>query len=200
MKTTKMYIKCLFVVLLSYGINCMPAKAQQFVYKRYTSAWVTKLGRDHDGQLSNKLLPSLVYDLKAKISLVIPEREAFLKHKNGNAYIKLYLINPSSDTLAVDREDATVSGVSTEIYVDGVWKIFQSKIGSSCGNSYWTMKLNPQHYLYLELEDKAEGPIKVLYRVRLKTTKYEVVSNPISTNITSDLLQLAGTKPPKFWG
>ena len=114
------------------------------------------------------LLPKSLKRPKSGVRLVIPKKNMLVQHDNESRYIKMYLINSSSDTILVDRADATVIGISTEVFADGEWKIFQTITGSSCGNSYWKMTMQPKNFLYIELENKTKGPLKALYRVRLK--------------------------------
>ncbi len=173
------------------------SKAQTtFVYERYASTWAT--GEDHkfdNKQVSTDHLPVALKAKKGEIELLIPQNDAFVERANGNAYIKLYLVNETAQALSIPRQDATVGGVTSEIYVEGKWKLLQAKIGASCGNSYWTMSLKSNHYIYLEIDNPIrEGSQQVPYRVRLKTATHDIVSNPVTITITPELLALAGTK------
>jgi hypothetical protein len=170
------------------------------VYERYASTWAT--GEDHkfdNKQVSTNYLPTVLKAKIGEIELLIPQTNAFVERENGNAYIKLYLVNKTTKALSVPRQDATVGGITSEVYVDGKWKLLQAKIGASCGNSYWTMSLKSNHYIYLEIENPIrKGSQQVPYRVRFKTATHDVVSNSIDITITPELLALAGTKIPSI--
>lgn len=170
------------------------------VYERYASTWAT--GEDHkfdNKQVSTNYLPMVLKAKEGEIEMLIPQTNAFIERENGNAYIKLYLVNKTTKALSVPRQDATVGGITSEVYVDGKWKLLQAKIGASCGNSYWTMSLKSNHYIYLEIENPIrQGSQQVPYRVRFKTATHDVVSNPINITITPELLALAGTKIPSI--
>lgn len=173
---------------------------ETIIFERYASTWAT--GEDHkfnNKQVAAEHLPKALKAQTGQINLLIPQSDAFVKQENGNAYIKLYLINRTAEVLSVPRQGATVGGVTSEVYVDGKWKLLQAKIGASCGNSYWTMSLKSNHYIYLEIENPIRhGSQQVPYRVRFKTATHDVVSNPINITITPELLALAGTKIPSI--
>lgn len=165
-------------------------------WERYTTAWVVRSTQYGGKPTSLTLLPKSLKRPKSGVRLVIPKKNMLVQHDNESRYIKMYLINSSSDTILVDRADATVIGISTEVFADGEWKIFQTITGSSCGNSYWKMTMQPKNFLYIELENKTKGPLKALYRVRLKTANLDVISNATTIYLTPELLRLAGTTPP----
>lgn len=186
--------------LILVGIGRFSLAQTTPVYERYASTWA--IGEDHkfdNKQVSTNNLPVGLKAKKGEIDMLIPQTNAFIVRENGNAYIKLYLVNMTIKELSVPRQDATVGGITSEVYVDGKWKLLQAKIGASCGNSYWTMSLKSNHYIYLEIENPIrQGSQQVLYRVRFKTATHDVVSNPINIPITPELLALAGTKIPSI--
>lgn len=187
-------------VLMLIGTSHFSKAQTTPVYERYASTWAS--GEDHkfdNKQLSTNDLPTVLKAKKGEVEILIPQTNAFVERENGNAYIKLYLVNSTTKELSVPRQDATVGGVISEVYVDGKWKLLQAKIGASCGNSYWTMSLKSNHYIYLEIENPIrQGSQQVPYRVRFKTATHDIVSNPINITITPELLALAGTKIPSI--
>ena len=191
MKILKTHTIYLYLVLLICTFSTVQAQTE-IGWQRYTSVWASNGGT----QIPVGKLPNGIKKVNSRLSLVIPKKDAFIQHSNDNNYIRIYLINATADTVDINRSDATISGTSTEIFVDGQWKFFQSKISSSCGNSRWTMKLNPKHYMLLELENRTKGELQVPYRVRIVTPKYELVSNPVMVNVTAELKSKAGVKPP----
>ncbi|MEO6687401.1 MAG: hypothetical protein ABIN24_15620 [Dyadobacter sp.] len=92
----------------------------------YTTAWAVE-------SLSNtEQLPVALSKSGSGLSLMIPDKDCFMKKANGDRYIKMYLINSLPYEVAVKRHDNTVSGVTTEIYVNGQWKIFQTHMAPGC--------------------------------------------------------------------
>jgi hypothetical protein len=185
---------------LMIGVGQLSLAQKPIVFERYASTWATGEDRKFDNkQVPTKQLPKYLKASIKQIDLLIPEPDPFVKQENGNAYIKLYLINRTAKVLSVPRQDATVGGVTSEVYVNGEWKLLQTKMEAYCGNSYWTMLLKPNHYIYLEIENPIrQGSQQVPYRVRFKTATYDVVSNPINITITPELLALAGTEIPSI--
>lgn len=112
---------------------------------------------------------------------------------NGNRYIAAYLINNTKDSVSISRADATLSGIQTEIKLGNEWKLFQINMGSSCGNSYYSMKLAPGNYLSLQIENRVVGNKKVKYRVIAYVGKKRIVSNDTDIYVSNDLIKVAGT-------
>ncbi|NID12552.1 hypothetical protein [Fibrivirga algicola] len=195
----KLSIFCVLLLLVVCLPNSLRAQ-DQFVWERYTTAWVSDENEDSQDQLPISRLPSSLGKPGSGIRLIIPNKDAIFRHANGSEYIKLYLVNATADTLNVPRQDATLSGIATEVFVDGQWKILQTSSASSCGNSYWQMTMRANHFLSVELEKKTKGGITVPYRVRMKTPTFEVISNATTIQLTPALLQLAGTRPPAISG
>jgi hypothetical protein len=164
-----------------------------YFYERYTKAWV-KNGEEFDKQYPIGKNRSFKFPKGEKLMLYIPSK-ADLVEKNGEKYIKFYLINNTDQPIKLLRADATIASISTEIKVGDTWKIFQINEGSSCGNSYWTMDFFPKHYLSLELENRSSGDIKIQCRVKIKVGDSIITSNPTTIFLTKELLAMAGTLP-----
>lgn len=180
----------IFGILLVISTLLSPATAQiSMAFDRYTTAWAME-------SLPNSKIPVSLSASKSKLNLLILGEHSFIKKPNGNRYIKMYLVNSLPYTVAVKRHDATVSGVTTEIYVNGRWKIFQTHMAPSCGQGKWDMNLKSNHYLGIELEDTMEGTIDTPYRVHLKTLEHDVFSNTISVKLRQYQIEMAGKIPP----
>lgn len=151
----------------------------------YTQAWVTeKQVPISKSQYLSKFKGSNVQLLFAQ--------DPYFKTENGNKYIRAFLANYSTDSVSVPRSDATIAKVITEVSLKNQWNLFQKKIGSSCGNSYWSMKLAPGHFIELQIEDKTKGPLKVPFRVSLQTEKSSITSNVIFIYTSKERLDLVG--------
>lgn len=179
-----------FYILLVTCTLPLPATAQiSMAFERYTTAWAME-------SLPNSELPAGVLVPKTQLKLLIPAKDVFRQKANGNRYIKIYLVNSLPFTISINRNDATISGVTTEIYTNGQWKIFQTQMAPSCEQGKWKMKLKSNHYLGIELEDTLEGTIDTLYRIHLKTSEYELVSNAITVKLRQYQIEMAGKIPP----
>jgi hypothetical protein len=69
------------------------------------------------------------------VVLVVP-KDCQIERRNGDKYIKLYLINLTDSTLTLPRIDATIGRFSAQILIEDSWIEFQDTKGASCGNSY----------------------------------------------------------------
>ena len=168
----------------------------KFDLKRYTKVWV--LDKDSsrpkfktdENNLITKENPFPIPKLNSLV-LYIPDTNA-IASTNENKYILSYLINASSDTVLIDRCDATIYPAETQILVNKEWKTFQISLGSTCGNSYFTGKLLPKSYYTLHIERPSEGNIKTKFRVKLKFGNTEYLSNTIELNLPKEEIQKAG--------
>lgn len=178
-----------YSVILSTIFLSVSAIAQSnIIFERYSTAWAMD-------SLPISKLPAGLLHPKSEMKLLIPQKDFLVKKPNGNRYIKMYLVNSLPYTVAIKRNDAAVSGVTTEIYVHGHWKLFQTHMAPGCEQGKWEMKLKDRYFLNIELEDTTDGTVDTLYRVRLKTPKYELVSNTITVKLRQDLIEMAGTIP-----
>lgn len=176
----------IFLVILLIGMQ--PSFSQSEIeFGRYATAWASD---------SSQHIPPRLLKSTPRVMLMIPDTGANIKKPNGNRYIQLHLINLLPHDIIVNRSDATVSGVTTEILVDGRWKIFQARMTNMCGHGKWKMTLKSKHYMAIELEDNSDGSVETRFRVRMKTAKYEVVSNTILVSLREELIKTAGTLPP----
>jgi len=128
------------------------------------SAWVQY---DDQVDVNSKLFKSL----KKKSGLIfhIPAKYQVIK-TNGNRYIQAYLFNLTDSTLTLPRMDATLDGIESELYLNNTWVKVKENRAATCGNSYWTQKLEPNEYLSIQIEnhDIALGKVKVRQKIKLK--------------------------------
>jgi hypothetical protein len=66
--------------------------------------------------------------------------------------------------------DATLDGIESELYLKNTWVKVKENRAATCGNSYWTQKLEPNEYLSIQIEnhDIALGKVKVRQKIKLK--------------------------------
>lgn len=159
---------------------------------RHTTIWVDgTFGLEQHSryeQIPNQLLPAYIEPQAGMIHLLtdtVNVEEGYVK--------KAFLINTTADTVLIERADATVANIRTEVYTRGEWLTLQKDRGASCGNSYWTMYLAPKHYLILKIQELLPGPVKVPYRIILKVDGKEVASDPTFVSVPQALLNLAGS-------
>jgi hypothetical protein len=139
-------------------------KLQAGEFSEDLSAWVQY---DDQVDVNSKLFKSL----KKKSGLIfhIPAKYQVIK-TNGNRYIQAYLFNLTDSTLTLPRMDATLDGIESELYLNNNWIRVKQNSNSTCGNSYWTQKLEPNVYLSIQFEnhDIALGKVKVRQKIKLK--------------------------------
>lgn len=191
----------LFVWFLLLAPSFVFAQSK-FDYYRYTKAWVHNPGYPNRSSLTDE-----VYTIKGKntfpqlkdteLSLYIPS-ENDLKLPNGNKYILAYLVNKSDSISLIDRADATIWPIETQIQVNGEWKNFQISMGSSCGNSYFKSKLPPTSYYTLYIERPKEGSISTNYRVKMKIGEKDIFSNTCVIQLPQSEIDKAGKPITSF--
>ena len=163
---------------------------------RYTSIWVAEKNPDPKSWTSEEIYSiekeSSFNDCNKKgLTVLIPDsNDVIIKGKS--VFILGYLINNSSETLWIDRCDATVYPAETQIIVDCEWKTFQISMGSSCGNSYFEAKLPPNSYYVLHINKPPEGNTQTQFRIKLKLGSKDYFSNPCPIRLTSEEIQKAG--------
>ncbi len=139
-------------------------KLQAGEFSEDFSAWV-----QYDDQVD--VNSALYKSLKNKTGLIfhIPAKYQVIK-PNGNRYIQAYLFNLTDSTLTVPRIDATLDGIESELYLNNNWIRVKQNSNSTCGNSYWTQRLEPNEYLSIQIEnyDMVLGKVKIRQRIKLK--------------------------------
>ncbi len=100
---------------------------------------------------------------------------------NGNKYAKVELINNTSDSVTIERIDATVANVQEYFFINRKWVSFRQNHTSTCGNSYYRNTLAPYHKINLQLEnnDLTDGENKVKYKISITLGGQLVISNVI---------------------
>jgi len=124
----------------------------------------------------------LYKSLKKKSGLIfhIPKEYQVIK-ANGNRYIQAYLFNLTDSTVTLPRMDVTLDGFERELYLNNTWvKVGETK-PASCGNSYWSQKLEPNTYLSIQIEnhDVTLGKVNVRQKIKLKVGDQVLESNEV---------------------
>ena len=144
---------------------------------------------DDQVDVNSKLYKSL----KKKSGLIfhIPNEYQVIK-TNGNRYIQAYLFNLTDSTIQIPRMDATLDGVETELYLNNTWVKVKETKPASCGNSYWTQKLEPNTYLSIQIDnhDITLGKIKVRQKVKLKLGEQVLESREVKAFLFPNQLKL----------
>jgi hypothetical protein len=144
---------------------------------------------DDQVDVNSKLYKSL----KKKSGLIfhIPNEYQVIK-TNGNRYIQAYLFNLTDSTIQIPRMDATLDGVETELYLNNTWVKVKETKPASCGNSYWTQKLEPNTYLSIQIDnhDITLGKINVRQKVKLKLGEQVLESREVKAFLFPNQLKL----------
>ena len=141
---------------------------------------------------------SKVYkSLKKKSGLVfhIPAKYQVIK-ANGNRYIQAYLFNLTDSTIQIPRMDATIYPIESELYLNKNWVKVKENTSSTCGNGYWTQKLEPNNYLSIQIDnhDITLGKIKVRQKVKLKLGDQVLESREVKALLFPNQLKLLTEK------
>jgi hypothetical protein len=122
--------------------------------------------------------------------LRIPEEWEVVK-KNGNSYIKLYMINLKSDTASIPRIDATIDNFSDYIKIKGKWHQIRQNHKSDCGNSYYNSGLEPDGLYSLEVNSihQNKGSKEVQYKVAFDYNGKRIESNEVKIRLHTNQLK-----------
>ncbi len=122
--------------------------------------------------------------------------------KNGNKFAKVYLENNASDSLEIQRIDATIANVQEFFLVKGKWLAFRKNHTSTCGNSYFDSKLAPNHQLVLALDNDVlvGGKNAIKYKIGIMLGKKWVESNVITVHLHNTQLKRMLESKPKTLG
>ena len=120
--------------------------------------------------------------------------------ENGNKFAKVYLKNNTSDSLEIQRIDATIANVQEFFLVKDKWLAFRKNHTSSCGNSYFDSKLAPNHQLVLALDNDVlvGGENAIKYKIRIMFGKKWVESNVITVHLYNSQLKRMLESNPKM--
>jgi hypothetical protein len=150
-------------------------KLQAGEFSEDLSAWVQY---DDQVDVNSKLFKSL----KKKSGLIfhIPAKYQVIK-TNGNRYIQAYLFNLTDSTIQIPRMDATIYPIESELYLNENWVKVKDNTSSTCGNSYWTQKLEPNNYLSIQIDnhDITLGKVKVRQKIKLKVGEQVLESREV---------------------
>jgi hypothetical protein len=144
---------------------------------------------DDQVDVNSKLYKSL----KKKSGLIfhIPNEYQVIK-TNGNRYIQAYLFNLTDSIVTLSRMDATLDGIESELYLNNTWVKVKETKPASCGNSYWSQKLEPNTYLSIQIEndDITLGKVKVRQKVKLKLGDQVLESREVKALLFPNQLKL----------
>jgi hypothetical protein len=143
--------------------------------------------------INSKLYKSL--QKKSGLIFHIPKEYQVIK-ANGNRYIQAYLFNLTDSTVTLPRMDATLDGVESELYLNNTWAKVNETNPASCGNSYWTQKLEPNTYLSIQIDnhDIALGKVKVRQKIKLKVGDQVLESREVKALLFPNQLKLLTEK------
>jgi hypothetical protein len=125
--------------------------------------------------------------------VLLPIKNQVIK-TNGNAYLKCYLINNTDTTSSINRSDATISELNSEICINNKWVTFQTDRGSTCGRSYWIQKVNTQYSLDINFEWRTPGEVKLPFRLVYSHQGKHIYSNSIQIKIPKDFYSYVMSK------
>lgn len=139
--------------------------------------------------INSKLYKSL--QKKSGLRLHIPKEYQVIK-ANGNRYIQVYLFNLTDSIVTLPRMDATLDGIESELYLNNTWAKVKETKPASCGNSYWSQKLEPNTYLSIQIEndDITLGKVKVRQKIKLKVGDQVLESREIKALLFPNQLKL----------
>ena len=148
---------------------------------------------DDQVDVNSKLYKSL----KKKSGLIfhIPNEYQVIK-TNGNRYIQAYLFNLTDSIVTLPRMDATLDGIESELYLNNTWvKVGETK-PASCGNCYWSQKLEPNTYLSIQIEnhDITLGKVNVRQKIKLKVGDQVLESKEVKALLFPNQLKLLTEK------
>jgi hypothetical protein len=89
---------------------------------------------------------------------------------------KLYLINPSKDTIKIPAQDRRIKIIQQAKNKKGEWQDIENFFNSWCGNSYHKLKFAPNEFLIFATPIY-KGEIKTQLRFKLELDKNEIYSN-----------------------
>lgn len=105
------------------------------------------------------------------------------------------ILNPSDSSVAIDRIDAQMDNVGSEIFVNGSWQTLQGVNHTyvTCGNSYCTMNLNPGYFIRFTFRiPDVTGGEAVKVRVFGTCNKHTIYSEPWIIHLNSYQIRQAG--------
>lgn len=109
------------------------------------------------------------------------ELNLFLEKKNDSLF-SIYIINNTSDTIRILKQDWQLFLIQEAKDIDGNWKPIEYWQNSSCANSYLHQKLEPKGILATESK-VYNGDFRTEIRFKLMNNRKNFYSNAISSSI-----------------
>ena len=114
-----------------------------------------------------------------------------------NAGFTTYVYNTTGDTVEIDVQDNQLYVVMQALNRQGQWQDIEYMLSSSCGNSYYDIRLNPDEYWTLSIP-RYEGDLPVTLRLAFHWKKIWKDSGPITQTIYSNTFQ-GSINPGQLW-
>jgi hypothetical protein len=179
MKTKYLFIAItIFIISSSFKIT-----------RDWAQAWV-------DDKVSHKTELSWAVRKHTKpktLALILLPKEDLAIKKNGNKYLKCYLIN-NTDSISLIKRSGNTIDFTSEIYKDKTWQHYQKGLPAWCGNSFWTQKLDSQKMLSIRYDHPDSGSVNVSFRLKFLHDKKPIYSNEIIVNINQKSFDRIGIK------
>lgn len=204
------YMKTILLFLLTTGMAWGQADS---LYRQMERGEITGeewyLGILKLGQVSDDANGWVKYDdqvdVNSKLYKSLKKKSGLIFHipneyqvimTNGNRYIQAYLFNLTDSIVTLPRMDATLDGVESELYLNHTWVKVKETKSASCGNSYWTQKLEPNNYLSIQIDnhDITLGKVKVRQKVKLKLGDQVLESREVKALLFPNQLKLLTEK------
>lgn len=160
-------------------------KIESTVYKQFLNKEITgeewmKKRREDAGSIGRSFSAwyKTTDTLKTKsennaIKLYFPE-DLMITRSNGGIYMQMYLENHSEKEFIIQRIDATIGKMTEYFFIDNKWIKGRSNSMSSCGNSYFDVKLGAKQRIYFHLGNalmkKENNNVKYKVAIELKAT------------------------------
>lgn len=142
-----------------------------------------------EDSLSN--IPGKVYfDFHTELD----ETQISKRHRGVKAtYFTSYLINTSDTAFTITKQDGSLMMIQEALDNEGNWRPIEYWVPSSCGNSYYQLRLQPNEYVTVPIR-QYEGDFATKVRLRMYRNSSVFVSKPFETTIDKGLFNKIDTR------
>jgi hypothetical protein len=120
---------------------------------------------------------------------LVANQKEFTKVQNNNLGFYLYLVNATTKEVKLDTIDKSLYIIMEVLDANNEWAPISCLPWSTCGNSYYPIRLNSNEYLKTNVP-VFEGEFKTKLRFVLRINKdEEICSNEIETSINLSQLK-----------
>jgi hypothetical protein len=127
------------------------------------------------------------HSLAKRLSLVLLPIKNQVITKNGNRYLKCYLVNNTDTTSSINRSGATISDLNSEVRVKNKWVSFQTDKAATCTRSFWIQKLNKKYSLDINFVWQFLGEVTLPLRLVYKHQGKLIYSNQIDVKVPDEV-------------